>query len=353
MEVYPDVSDDADQYTGYSVAYTTSPKKPSVVFLTVGGTSEASPLFAGTEADVIQARGGVALGYANPTLYGFYGSQAFIDVTDTPQGAGKTEAVVSPAADGVKAELETMGQAQLTGLSAGPGLRRRDRPGHALRRSSTASSPSKSRAILLYDNAISGNCYKVRLLLTQLGIGFERRELSVIDRSDREQILGELNPGLRVPTLVLDDGRALGESGAILGYLARGTEFWPDEAYAHAQTLQWLFFEQYSHEPHIAVARFWAHAGIIPDRRRSARPSSAPARPPSTRWSTTSPLGSSSSPSATRSPTSRSTPTPTSRPRAASRSRPTRRSAPGWSASRPSPATSRSPPDPASRGGRQ
>ena len=116
--------------------------------------------------------------------------------------------------------------------------------------------------MLLYDSAISGNCYKVRLLLTQLGIAFERRELSVIDRSDRLEILGELNPGLRVPTLVLDDGRPLGESGAILCYLARGTRFWPDEDYSHAQTLQWMFFEQYSHEPHIAVARFWAHAGI-------------------------------------------------------------------------------------------
>src|ERR1700759_4389518 len=118
--------------------------------------------------------------------------------------------------------------------------------------------------MLLYDNPISGNCYKVRLLLALLGIEYERRELSVFDRSDRAQILGELNPGLRVPTLVLDDGRALGESGAILGYLARGTEFWPHDPYEHAQTLQWLFFEQYSQEPHIAVARFWAHAGITP-----------------------------------------------------------------------------------------
>jgi glutathione S-transferase len=119
---------------------------------------------------------------------------------------------------------------------------------------------------------MSGNCYKVRLLLTQLGIAFERRELDVIDRSDRRQILGELNPGLRVPTLVLDDGRALGESGAILCYLARGMELWPDEGYAHAQTLQWLFFEQYSHEPHIAVARFWAHAGTTPtDEEREAK----------------------------------------------------------------------------------
>ena len=122
MEVYPDVSDDADQYTGYSVAFSTSPKKPSVVFLRVGGTSEASPLFAATEADVIQARGGVALGYANPTLYGFYGSQAFIDVTDTPQGAGKIEAVISPATAPPRPSSRRWARPQLTGLSAGPGF---------------------------------------------------------------------------------------------------------------------------------------------------------------------------------------------------------------------------------------
>lgn len=118
--------------------------------------------------------------------------------------------------------------------------------------------------MLLYDNDISGNCYKVRLLLAQLGIAFDRRQLSVFDRADRSQILGELNPALRVPTLVLDDGRPLAESNAILCYLARGTDILPDEPYEQAQTLQWLFFEQYSHEPNIAVARFWAHAGSVP-----------------------------------------------------------------------------------------
>ena len=118
--------------------------------------------------------------------------------------------------------------------------------------------------MLLYDNDISGNCYKVRLLLAQLGIDYERRQLSVFDRSDRAEILGDLNPARRVPTLVLDDGRALAESNAILCYLARGTELMPQDAYEHAQTLQWLFFEQYSHEPYIAVARFWAHAGSQP-----------------------------------------------------------------------------------------
>ena len=69
---------------------------------------------------------------------------------------------------------------------------------------------------VLYDSAVSGNCYKVRLLFALLGVEYERRPLSVVDKSDREEVLGGLNPGLRVPTVVLDDGRPLGESGAIL-----------------------------------------------------------------------------------------------------------------------------------------
>ena len=123
--------------------------------------------------------------------------------------------------------------------------------------------------MLLYDNAISGNCYKVRLLFSLLGIEYERRELSVIDRSNRGEMLGELNPGLRVPTLVLDDGRPLAESDAILFFFAEGTEYLPGDRYERARVLQWMFFEQYSHEPNIAVLRFWAHAGIEPDPREA------------------------------------------------------------------------------------
>jgi glutathione S-transferase len=77
--------------------------------------------------------------------------------------------------------------------------------------------------VLLYNSQVSGNCYKVRLLLAHLGLPYERREVSVIDRSERLALLGELNPGLRVPTLVLDDGRPLAESDAILAYFAEGT----------------------------------------------------------------------------------------------------------------------------------
>ncbi len=111
--------------------------------------------------------------------------------------------------------------------------------------------------MLLYNNQVSGNCYKVRLLFAQLGLRYEKRELDVVDRSNRRDVLGELNPALRVPTLVLDDGRALGESNAILFHFAEGTEYLPADAFERAQVLQWLFFEQYSHEPHIAVARFY------------------------------------------------------------------------------------------------
>jgi glutathione S-transferase len=126
--------------------------------------------------------------------------------------------------------------------------------------------------MLLYNSQVSGNCYKVRLLFAHLGIEYERREVDVIDRSGRLELLGELNPALRVPTLVLDDGRALGESDAILFYFADGTDYLPGERFERAQVLQWLFFEQYSHEPYIAVARFWRIAGITPpDADRAAK----------------------------------------------------------------------------------
>jgi glutathione S-transferase len=118
--------------------------------------------------------------------------------------------------------------------------------------------------MLLYNSQTSGNCYKVRLLFAHLGIGYEKREVDVFERHGRLELLGQLNPGLRVPTLVLDDGRPLAESDAILWYFADGTDYLPVDAYERAQVLQWCFFEQYAHEPYIAVARFWFHAGISP-----------------------------------------------------------------------------------------
>jgi glutathione S-transferase len=110
--------------------------------------------------------------------------------------------------------------------------------------------------MLLYDSPISGNAYKVRLLLAHLGIPYETREVDVVDRSAPRDELADLNPARRIPTLVLDDGRPLAESNAILWYLGDGTRFVPDEPYERAKVLQWMFFEQYEHEPAIAVARF-------------------------------------------------------------------------------------------------
>jgi glutathione S-transferase len=119
-----------------------------------------------------------------------------------------------------------------------------------------------SCVVLLYNSPVSGNCYKVRLLLAHLGIPYERRDMDVVDRSNRRDELGALNPALRVPTLVLDDGRPLAESGAILWYFGEGTRFVPEDPYERAQVLQWMFFEQYDHEPAIAVVRFWlAYSG--------------------------------------------------------------------------------------------
>jgi glutathione S-transferase len=119
--------------------------------------------------------------------------------------------------------------------------------------------------VLLYNSPVSGNCYKVRLLLALLGREYETVEVDVVDRSNRQELLADVNPALRVPTLVLDDGRPLAESNAILWFFGDGTEYVPDDPYDRAQTLQWMFFEQYSHEPNIAVARFWLTYSGTPD----------------------------------------------------------------------------------------
>ncbi|MCB0873522.1 MAG: glutathione S-transferase family protein [Actinobacteria bacterium] len=119
--------------------------------------------------------------------------------------------------------------------------------------------------MLLYENEQSGNCYKVRLVLAYLGVDYERRQLEVNDRSNRREVLGHLNPALRVPTLVLDDGRALPESNAIIWYLAQDTALVPSDPFVHAQMLQWMFFEQYDHEPAIAVVRYMRHISGRPE----------------------------------------------------------------------------------------
>jgi glutathione S-transferase len=116
--------------------------------------------------------------------------------------------------------------------------------------------------VLLYNNPASGNCYKVRLLAAQLGLDLELHDLDVVDRSNRPAVIGQLTPVLRVPVLVLDDGRALFESNAIIDYLAEGTPYLPQDRYERQQVLAWQFFEQYEIEPNLAVARFWRLFGI-------------------------------------------------------------------------------------------
>jgi len=104
---------------------------------------------------------------------------------------------------------------------------------------------------------ISGNCYKVRLCAHQLGIALRLKDYGLKDGTTRTPEFLAKNPNGRVPVLEFGDGRFLPESGAILWYLAEGTHLVPADKWHRAQALQWMFFEQYSHEPYIAVARFW------------------------------------------------------------------------------------------------
>ncbi|MEE4380436.1 MAG: glutathione S-transferase family protein [Pseudomonadales bacterium] len=103
----------------------------------------------------------------------------------------------------------------------------------------------------------SGNCYKVLLALAQLRRPCEIVELDIRTGVTRTPGFLALNPNGRVPLLELDDGTTLAESNAILFYLAEGTELFPEDRLARARVLQWMFFEQYSHEPYIATTRYW------------------------------------------------------------------------------------------------
>lgn len=109
--------------------------------------------------------------------------------------------------------------------------------------------------LTVYGMADSGNCYKVKLALEQLKLPYRWVEVSTTKGETRTQDFLARNPNGQVPTLELEDGSFLSESGAILHYLAEGTPLLPLEKLAHARCLQWMFFEQYSHEPCIAVAR--------------------------------------------------------------------------------------------------
>ena len=106
----------------------------------------------------------------------------------------------------------------------------------------------------LYDNHLSGNGYKPRLLLAHLGRAYERVEIDTLKGETRTPEFLARNPNGRIPVLELEGGVYLAESNAILFYLAEGSRFLPSDRLARALTLQWMFFEQYSHEPCIAVA---------------------------------------------------------------------------------------------------
>jgi glutathione S-transferase len=113
--------------------------------------------------------------------------------------------------------------------------------------------------LTLYDFTGSGNGYKVQLVLTHLGLPYKRIERDILKGETRTPEFLAKNANGRIPTLQLEDGTYLAESDAIIWYLAEGTTLAPQSRLARAQTLQWMFFEQYSHEPYIAVARFWRH----------------------------------------------------------------------------------------------
>ncbi len=120
----------------------------------------------------------------------------------------------------------------------------------------------------VYGDVWSGNCYKVKLALTQLGLAFEWVPVDIMKSESRTPEFLAKNPNGRVPTLELEDGTCLAESNAILWYLAEGTPLVPAERLARAQTLQWMFFEQYSHEPNIATSRYIIrYLGNPPERR--------------------------------------------------------------------------------------
>jgi len=122
--------------------------------------------------------------------------------------------------------------------------------------------------IKLYDFHESGNAYKVRLLLNQLGVPFERIEVNILEGETRMPRFLALNPNHRVPVVEWPDGRCLAESNAILFHFAEDTPLLPADSWRRAQVLQWMFFEQYSHEPYIAVLRFWHFADLLEQNRQ-------------------------------------------------------------------------------------
>jgi glutathione S-transferase len=108
----------------------------------------------------------------------------------------------------------------------------------------------------IYGDSISGNCLKVKWTADYLGVAYEWIETDVTKAETRTPAFLKLNPAGQVPVVILDDGRPLAQSNAIILHLAEGSDLIPLDAYQRAKMLEWMFWEQYSHEPYVAVARF-------------------------------------------------------------------------------------------------
>lgn len=121
----------------------------------------------------------------------------------------------------------------------------------------------------VYGDIQSGNCYKIKLLMNHLDIAHEWIEVDILQGDTRTEEFLAKNPNGKIPVLELQSGECLSESNAILNYLAHGTSYLPDERWERANVLKWQFFEQYSHEPYIAVARFIAKYLELPEERRA------------------------------------------------------------------------------------
>ena len=122
--------------------------------------------------------------------------------------------------------------------------------------------------LTIYGDSRSGNCYKLQLLCAEMGISYDWVEVDILAGDTHTDQFLAMNPNGKIPLLVLPDGRCLAESNAILCYLADGTEFLPSDVFERALALQWLFFEQYSHEPFIATSRFIVrYLGNPPEKR--------------------------------------------------------------------------------------
>ena len=121
----------------------------------------------------------------------------------------------------------------------------------------------------VYGDMQSGNCYKIALLAALLGIEHAWVHVDILAGETKSTEFLAKNPNGKIPLLELRDGRLLSESNAILDYLATGTALLPDDDFLRAQVLQWQFFEQYSHEPYIAVARFIAKYLGLPEGREA------------------------------------------------------------------------------------